>query len=48
MKRPIVDNRYLLVDWNPRPDGRVRKFKHNRRVNSIYMQYRSLEIALWY
>lgn len=48
MKKPLVDKRYLLVDWYGRPGGRKFKFRHIKRAKSIYIQIFRLEVSVWY
>lgn len=44
----IFSSRYLTIDWTRRPDGRKFRFRHNKKVSSIYIQIFRLEIGAWY
>lgn len=46
----IIDRKHLLVSYHstPRPDGRKRKVRHDKRASSIYVQILGLEIVGWY
>lgn len=45
----LLDTKYLLITWSPkRPGGRRFKYRHIRRVHSIYVQVLALETVVWY